>query len=218
MHDVTKGLNQQTDVLRPRGNITMSRKRHNERCRGCKQSVRKMLAALFGRVETNWELNLPCHLDDYTHTQLADTFGLVYEALCRHRGFDDFVRSKKLPRVDYFLPDQQLIVEFDESQHFTRPRGIALGLYPSEREFGFSVSRWRSLCLELDKRDNDPPYRDEQRAWYDTLRDFAPTLFGVARRTHRLYSRDLIWCSLTPDRKSDLLSFEQIIAKGVCNQ
>jgi hypothetical protein len=28
------------------------------------------------------------------------------------------------------------------------------------------------LCEEINAKDNYPPYRDEQRAWYDTLRDF----------------------------------------------
>ena len=62
------------------------------------------------------------------------------------------------------------------TQHFTKPREIALGLYPQNIPYGFSVERWRKLCESLDKRDNDPPYRDEQRAWYDTLRDFAPQI------------------------------------------
>ena len=123
--------------------------------------------------------------------------------------YDNFVKAKRLPRVDFFIPDQKLIVEFDESQHFTEPRAIALGLYPNKDDFGFSLEKWSNLCRDLDKRDNDPPYRDEQRAWYDTLRDFVPLFWG-AGQTVRLYSRDFVWCSLDPKKESDLQTLRQL--------
>ena len=44
--------------------------------------------------------------------------------------------------------------------------------------------------------------RDEQRAWYDTLRDLVPSIKGL-RPTVRLYARDRAWCSLDPDSKED---------------
>jgi len=188
----------------------MSRKRHNERCRDCKENVFKLLATLFNRVESNWDLNLPCRLEDYINTSQYEILRDIYNALKEYRGFIHFVKSLKLSRVDYFIPDEKLIVEFDESQHFTKPRDIALSFYPYNEEYGFSVQKWRMLCQRLDKRDNDPPYRDEQRAWYDTLRDFAPIL-SDSGRTIRLYSRDLIWCSLDPTNELDLLTFKDII-------
>jgi len=189
----------------------MSGKSHNERCPDCKENVRNLLRELFGPVETNWDLGLPCQLPDYTDTNLYDTLRPIHEALQNNRNFEIFVKSKKLPRVDYFVPDRKLIVEFDESQHFTKPRDLALSFYPaSENNFGFSVEKWRKLCQQLNKRDNDPPYRDEQRAWYDTIRDFAPVLWN-AGQTARLYSRDAIWCSLSPDSESDLQTFRQLV-------
>jgi hypothetical protein len=186
------------------------RQGHNERCRDCKQAVHKMLGALFGSVKANWDLDFPSSLETFRTTTLAVTLESIHEALERHRGFKGFVRSAKLPKVDYFIPSRNLIIEFDESQHFTKPRDIALSLYPRGEKYGFSVEKWRTLCTKLDKRDNDPPYRDEQRAWYDTLRDFAPKFLG-AGQTVRIYSRDLIWCSLNPDNQSDLLTFERTI-------
>ncbi len=142
---------------------TVSVKSHNERCRECKEKVRNLLTELFGRVETNWDLDFPCQLKDHTNTYLNDILGPIHEALQKFRGFDHFVKSKKLPRVDFFIPDRKLIVEFDESQHFTKPRDIALSLYPPGKNyFGFSVERWRTLCQQLDKQDNYPLYRDEQ--------------------------------------------------------
>lgn len=181
------------------------------------QSVKNLLDAVVGGVEVNWDLSLACRLEDYTNSHLCDTLGLIHGALQKHRGFHNFVKAKKLPRVDFFIPEQRLIIEFYESQHFTIPRDIALGMYPFGQKYGFSVEKWRMLCKNLDRRDNDPPYQDEQRAWYDTLRDFAPVLWR-AGRTIRLYSRDLVWCSLNPGSKSDLHTFEQILMNARCGQ
>jgi hypothetical protein len=183
------------------------KKSHNERCPECKQSVRNLLATCFGAVEVYWDLCLPCHVDDCKNTSVSNVLHKVCDALQRYRGFDHFIKSKKLPRVDFFIPNLSLIVEFDESQHFTEPRDIALGLYPPDVTFGFSIYKWRALCQTLNKHDNDPPYRDEQRAWYDTMRDFAPSLLGRGRVV-RLYSRDCIWCSLNPEKKSDVDKFK----------
>lgn len=188
----------------------MGGRNHNERCRDCKERVKYLLFALFGQVEGNWDLDLPCRLEDYKNTDLYDTLAPIHKALQKHRGIDHFTKARKLPKVDFFIPTQKLIIEFDESQHFTKPRDIALSLYPNGQDFGFSVERWRTLCQRLDKRDRYPLYRDEQRAWYDTLRDFAPILTG-AGQTIRLYSRDFVWCSLNSGTESDLRAFEQII-------
>jgi len=67
-----------------------------------------------------------------------------------------------------------------------------------------------ALCKRIAARDNHPSYRDEQRAWYDTLRDFAPTLLGM-KQTLRLYSRDLVWCALNPTDEAALLAFTQAL-------
>lgn len=191
----------------------MKTKVHNERCRDCKENVKNLLATIFGKVEVNYNINLPARLEDYSDTNIYDGIAPVYKALKNHRGFDAFVKAKKLPRVDFFIPSQKLVIEFDESQHFTAPREITLSLYPESDLYGFSVGRWRTLCQELNNRDNDPPYRDEQRAWYDTLRDFAPFLWG-AGKTVRLYSRDYVWCSLNSREESDLETFKEILFRN----
>ena len=38
---------------------------------------------------------------------------------------------------------------------------------------GFSKDRWVALCEEIQAGDNSPIYRDEQRAFYDTVRDIS---------------------------------------------
>ncbi|MCL1834460.1 MAG: hypothetical protein FWG49_08170 [Leptospirales bacterium] len=105
---------------------------------------------------------------------------------------------------------QEFILEFDESQHFTHLRKIALENYPKTLNLGFNREKWMDLCKSLDRHDIDPIYRDEQRAWYDTLRDFAPLILGIAP-TVRLYASDFIWCQLNPNDKKDLETFKDFI-------
>jgi hypothetical protein len=189
-------------------------KAHNERCRGCKDAIRSLLEAVFGIVEVNFDLNLPSALLDYAGRDTFFTLDRVYKALQEHRGFNNSVRSKKLPRVDFFIPNRSLIIEFDESQHFTEPRDISLSLYLKKEKFGFSPTRWRALCQTLHKRDNDPPFRDEQRAWYDTLRDFAPKYRGAGQIV-RLYSRERVWCSIDPCKAPDFRLFKRLIFEKI---
>ena len=63
------------------------------------------------------------------------------------------------------------------------------------------------LCEENNAKDNHPPYRNEQRAWYDTLRDFMPAIKGL-KPTVRVFAGDLMWCNLNPDNLSDLKKIE----------
>lgn len=188
----------------------MKTKIHNERCAACKMNVEKMLSALLGQVESNKNLKLPAGLIDYANTQAFESLGKIHEVLQMHRGFNEFVKTKSLSPVDFYIPSQKLIVEFDETQHFTKPRELTLELYTEDEKFGFSINRWRSLCKDLNKRDSKPPFRDEQRAWYDVLRDFAP-LVRSEGMTIRLYSRDYVWCSLDPESNLDLHIFEQLV-------
>ena len=117
-----------------------------------------------------------------------------------------------LPHCDFFIPNPGFILEFDESQHFTLPRKIALERYPDDLKMGFSRERWMMLCQRIDSKDNDPPYRDEQRAWYDTLRDFLPAIKGL-KPTVRLFARDFVWCSLDPDDPSDVRRFKNLLMR-----
>lgn len=145
-------------------NTLMMTKAHNERCRDCKESIKNLLATIFDEIQVNYDIDLPSRVEDYTNTNIYVDIVPVYQALQKYRGHYEFVKAKKLPRVDFFIPNEKIVIEFDESQHFTEPREIALSLYPKKEQYGFSIERWRKLCQELNKRDNDPPYRDEQRA------------------------------------------------------
>lgn len=188
--------------------------RDSERCRECKNNIARLLEEIYGQVIQQYDLGLPARLEGYKSTACFDTLALIYASLQNHRCHRSFVRTNRLPKVDYFLPGQHMVVEFDESQHFTRPRHISLSSYPAHLRLGYNRQRWIALAAKLDCHDNDPPYRDEQRAWYDTLRDFSSIVLGNAP-TVRLYARDMEWCTLDPDKAKDIDLFFNLYFKNV---
>lgn len=190
-------------------------KRHSERCRDCKTRVEELLVLLYGECRPNDRFGWPTRLPAYDSTPLYPALRRIAAALKTYRGFGltDFVRRSTLAGSDYWVPDPGFLVEFDESQHFTHPRKLALAAYPDAHPLGFPRRRWMALCDEVGAQDNDPPFRDEQRAWYDALRDLVPSLHGL-RPTIRLYASDLVWCSLDPERLSDLRLFAAKLDQG----
>ncbi len=186
------------------------RTHHNERCRRCKKTIEKLLEKIYGKVETNYKFNIGTHPEDFRNTSYYHKLKEIYEMLQKHRGFKEFVRTQFLPRCDFFVPNPGVIVEFDESQHFTLPRKITLELYPERLELGFDRRKWIALCERINARDNDPPYRDEQRAWYDTLRDFLPIMKGL-KPTIRVFAKSFVWCSLNPDDPKDVKIFKKLL-------
>ncbi len=184
---------------------------HNERCKNCKLRIYELLKAAYGDVDDQYNLNLPSKLEGYGGQSIYDDLAKIYKSLQDYRGFTQFVKAKTLPNVDYFVRSAKIIVEFDESQHFTKPRAISLAQYPSYLKLGFDKNMWLKRCLQLDKRDNDPPYRDEQRAWYDTLRDFADV------PTVRVLPGEAIWCRLDPAKKSDVVWIKNLVDRKMEN-
>ena len=185
--------------------------RHNERCKDCKVRVQELLLQIYGEVKPNCNLKIPAKPEDYIGSTFGKELETIHLVLQSHRGFGDFVRAKKnIAPVDFYVPEPGFIVEFDESQHFTAPRKIALSNYPDNLKLGFDRDRWQDLCDIENNHDGEPPYRDEQRAWYDLLRDFAPNLLGI-KPTIRLYAKDCEWCSLDPKEFSDQEAFKQLL-------
>lgn len=183
---------------------------HHQHCAACKKSVKALLAPLYGRVEPNYQISLGVKPEEYRGHEYSAALAEILAALQAHRGFENFVRAPGLPPVDFFLPGPGFIVEFDEAQHFTLPRKIALERYPPDLKLGFSAARWIDLCTKIHARDDDPPFRDEQRAWYDTLRDFAPA-FADLKPTVRLYAGAARWCELNPEKRADIVTFRRLI-------
>jgi hypothetical protein len=188
-------------------------KAHDERCPKCKETIRKLLEKIYGKVKQNYRFDVGTTPEDFKHTPYYGQLLEIYEALQAYRGFKEFVKTRSLPPCDFFLPNPGNIVEFDESQHFTASRKIALSHYPENLESGFDRKRWMMLCEKIDAMDNDPPFRDEQRAWYDTLRDFLPAIKNL-KPTVRLLAHDFSWCSLDSENPSDIRKFENLLRGG----
>ena len=192
-----------------------SSKRHSERCRECKMRVGQLLGRIYGACVLDhrfqWETSLTAYAGTSIDLALRDVVG-VLEGY-RGYGIGTFVRSNVLAGCDYWVPNPGFVVEFDESQHFTRPRKLALSVYADAHPLGFAARRWLELCEHHDARDNDPPFRDEQRAWYDTLRDLVPSIMGL-QPSVRLYAHDQVWCSLDPDSGEDRERFSDLIHEG----
>ena len=167
-----------------------------------------MLKKIYGNVIPNYRINLGTLPEDYLDRYFYNSLHTIYTSLQSYRGFHEFVKTHYL-FMDYYLPKQHLIVEFDESQHFTEARKKALENYPDSLKTGFSTEKWIKLCEKLKMQDNDPPYRDEQRAWYDTLRDFLSEIDGYF--TVRLYAGDMVWCNFNPENEEDVRKFREII-------
>ncbi len=97
----------------------------------------------------------------------------VYETLVSYRGNREFFSAGFKPKCDFVNADQKLIIEYDERQHFSIPRKIAIETYKDNISLYYNASKWIEACESIHAIDNDPHYRDEQRAFYDSVRDIA---------------------------------------------
>ena len=176
------------------------------RCSECKNTIMEMLREIYGLIMIEHKLMIPTNPDIYKESSCYPYLKKIYDALIGLRGFNNFNRSTTLKPCDIYVAEHDFVVEIDEQQHFSAARGASLALYPSSLKTGFSVDRWATLCADYKSVDNDPPYRDEQRAWYDTLRDFLPLIDGF-NPTVRIHTGDFEWCSLNPKSPEDRKTF-----------
>ena len=176
---------------------------HSAHCRACKESVRAILTAIYGECRVNHQFAWPARPEAYADTIVGNTLKSIYEALGDWRGHRDFAKSALVPPCDFYLTAPPFILEFDESQHFSQARLLALRLYPKTMQMGFSLSRWQDLCREINAVDDQPVDRDERRAWYDTLRDLVPIVHGF-KPTVRLYAGEVQWCAFNAANETHL--------------
>lgn len=186
---------------------------HSPHCRACKVRVQELLSAVYGICHISHSFPWSAQPEDYAATPIGKPLAQIRDALGDLRGHRDFIKSAQMPPCDYFIADPPFIVEFDENQHFSRPRLTTLANYPDKAAVGFSIARWRQLCGEIDAVDDTPVDRDERRAWYDTLRDLLPLVHGF-RPTVRLYAGATNWCELDASNPSDLAAFRQWFPDG----
>ena len=185
---------------------------HSESCKYCKKKFFEFLCAIYGDVKREYDVNIPAKLMDYKNEKHFDILSEIYGRLCSYRGYNDFVKIKKIRPCDFYVMSENRIIELDEGQHFTKARSISLQCY-EKIDLGFDIKRWISLCDNLNRHDNNPENRDEQRAWYDSLRDYA-SLITNGKPTIRVFSKEYVWCSMNVNDES-IDKFKRVIAACV---
>lgn len=182
-----------------------------------KKKFYEILKKIYGNVEKEYKVYCPTNLKMYKNHKAEESLTRIYQELVSHRGFNNFIGVKNISGCDFYIPKHNLIIEIDERQHFSIPRSLTFKNYPEELNVGFSKNDWSDLCFKINARDNDPPHRDEQRAWYDTLRDFLPLISGL-NPTIRFTNNDSFLINIDISDKNHLASLEnkiEVLSKGV---
>jgi predicted amidohydrolase/very-short-patch-repair endonuclease len=94
----------------------------------------------------------------------------LYKALSEYRGDTAFAKKNVVLRCDFVCESQKLIIEYDERQHFSEARRVALASYQNI-SLCFDKAKWMKACSDIQAKDNAPKNRDEIRAFYDSTRD-----------------------------------------------
>jgi hypothetical protein len=92
-------------------------------------------------------------------------------------------------------------------------RHVRDGGYPPEIKLGFDKNRWIQLSEQVRAGDNSPIYRDEQRAFYDSIRDILALKIGL-KPVVRIFEDDVQWevdPSVSTKAASILASIESLI-------
>lgn len=193
----------------------MEEERHDSRCSRCKSIIYSMLYEIYGNVQLKYKaIDISTRVENYKGTKLFKPLSSIFNKLVRINGYKDFVKSTYLQRCDFFIPSKKLIIETDEIQHFTYARYISLKNYPKELVVGFDRKWYMQKCNEVQNVDTDPIYRDEQRAWYDTIRDFLPLISNEVRLTIRIPLGFHPWCSLNQVNRKHIATFKNIALRG----
>jgi len=151
-----------------------------------KNIIYQYLLDHFDKVFWGYPNGQPANLSDYNEKELYIYLNNIYKALENYRGRKMKIGTKKLANCDIYIPGEHRIIELDEVRHFTELRSVALENYPGELKIAFDKEEYSFYCQQIKRRDDYPPYRDEQRAWYDTLRDFLPLIDGKYKPSIRI--------------------------------
>jgi very-short-patch-repair endonuclease len=135
--------------------------------------------------------------------ELQEPLARIFQSLQAMRGISNFATAARSLQCDFYISNKRLIFEYDERQHFTIQRAKALELYPAELSLGFGRQQWIDACNSIKAIDRSPPYRDEQRAFYDSLRDILAVQNGV--RLIRLRHGTYDWTHPNADQHLRLL-------------
>ncbi len=157
-----------------------------------RQAFKNVLAARWGEVKTEERLPGLCVPSLLGRNTMRTDLLQILLAIESMRGLHISGREQHALCCDFYLPVHKVIIEFDEKQHFTLLRAAGLKAYLSEVALGFPKERWIALCDEIRAGDNSPMYRDEQRAFYDSVRDILAPELGY-KPVVRVFENDVAW-------------------------
>lgn len=166
---------------------------------------------------------------------LPEDFGIYYgniEYIFDALNGDKSGMNNKVARVlkpdCYFGGKYNFIFEFDELQHFTSYKKIALLNYPTDLSYGFDLEQYIEYCDEYSrealkkgpagyrKPKDEFPFengRAAQRAFFDAFRDILPTLHDLnpTIRISEFEVRQIIYA----DDNAKRLIKDILISRGV---
>ena len=183
----------------------------NSRCSECKNTIHEMLRSIYETIKIEHKFHISTKLENYKNLYAYLYLKKIYHSLVKYRGYNNFIKVNSLSNCDLYLVESDFVVEIDEIQHLSTARLISLRNYPIQLKLKYDIDHWIHLCKKYKAVDNSPIYRDEQRAWYDTLRDFFPLIDSSFQPTLRIFSGDYEWCSLNPKNTDDVDCFNNLI-------
>jgi hypothetical protein len=157
-----------------------------------REALRQILSAKWGTVETEKRFSEICVPDLVNRNTMSGHLIQILHSTESHRNIMIRGRKNLALAFDFYLPQADLVIEFDERQHFTPLRANSLRAYPKDIVLGFDKKRWIQLSDEIRAGDNSPIYRDEQRAFYDSIRDIMASKIGL-RPVVRIFEDDVHW-------------------------
>lgn len=99
----------------------------------------------------------------------------IYKKLIKnihnYRGDSKFAKENYKLKCDFVCDSKRVIFEYDERQHFSMARKIALESYVDTVDMYYDAQLWIKACGDINAKDNSPINRDEVRAFYDSVRD-----------------------------------------------
>jgi very-short-patch-repair endonuclease len=157
-----------------------------------RNALKDILEKNFGKVETE-KTFAGIQIPDLDNRHTMDkALRSILDKIESVRGMTVKGQPRRLLSFDYYLPSKKVVIEFDERQHFTLPRAASLQAYPDGKKLSFDKEKWIQLCHEINAGDNSPAYRDEQRAFYDAVRDIMASRIGL-QPVVRIYEADVLW-------------------------
>jgi hypothetical protein len=150
-----------------------------------REALRQILSNRWGAVEVEYkfdEIKVP-NLKE--RNSIRKELLNILDSIEAQRNIKIKGRKNYKLSCDFYLPEVNLIIEFDERQHFTPLRAASLRAYPNGIRLGFDKQQWIDLSEKIRAGDNSPIYRDEQRAFYDSIRDIMASQIGLKPNTVR---------------------------------